>query len=253
MKEQIHTIPISEAMENAGECPFCYIERRTEEHMMNFVLGHGASYMEADIRDMTDREGFCRAHFKKMFDFGNSLGNAWILKTLYKRHLEEMDKEFKNFKPDGTGKKGLFGKKNESDNSIVDWINRRESTCFICTSVSNTFNAYMKTFFNMYKNDSGFRRQVAETKGFCLDHFKVLCEGADTMLSDKERKDFYDTMLPLMKENVNRVYEDIAWFVEKYDYKNRDADWKDSKDAIQRGMQKLRGSDPSLPPYVLKK
>ena len=64
---------------------------------------------------------------------------------------------------------------------------------------------------------------------------------------------FYDVMLPLMRENINRVYEDVAWFVEKYDYKNRDADWKNSKDAIQRGMQKLRGSDPSLPPYVLKK
>ena len=81
MKEQLHTIPISDAMANAGECPFCYIEQKTEEHMMDFVLGHGASYMEADIRDMTDREGFCRAHFKKMFDYGNSLGNAWILKT----------------------------------------------------------------------------------------------------------------------------------------------------------------------------
>ena len=100
MKEQLHTIPISDAMANAGECPFCYIEQKTEEHMMDFVLGHGASYMEADIRDMTDREGFCRAHFKKMFDYGNSLGNAWILKTMYMRHIEEMDKEFKNFKPD---------------------------------------------------------------------------------------------------------------------------------------------------------
>lgn len=65
MKEQLHTIPISDAMANAGECPFCYIEQKTEEHMMDFVLGHGASYMEANIRDMTDREGFCRAHFKK--------------------------------------------------------------------------------------------------------------------------------------------------------------------------------------------
>ena len=73
------------------------------------------------------------------------------------------------------------------------------------------------------------------------------------MLSDKERADFYDVMLPLMRKNIHRVYEDVAWFVEKYDYKNRDADWKNSKDAIQRGMQKLRGSDPSLPPYVLKK
>ena len=73
------------------------------------------------------------------------------------------------------------------------------------------------------------------------------------MLNEKERKEFYDVVLPMMKENISRVYEDIAWFIEKYDYKNKDADWKDSKDAIQRGMQKLRGSDPSLPPHVLKK
>ncbi len=255
MKEQLHTIPISDAIANAGECPFCYMERKTEEHMMDFVLGHGASYMESDIRDMTDREGFCRAHFKKMFDYGNSLGNAWILKTLYMRHLEEMDKEFKNFKPDSIGKSSrLFGKSKPSgNNSIIEWINKRESTCFICTSVQNTFQAYMKTFFKMYRSDEEFRKQIASSKGFCIDHFKVLCEGADSMLSDKERADFYDVMLPLMRENINRVYEDVAWFVEKYDYKNRDADWKNSKDAIQRGMQKLRGSDPSLPPYVLKK
>lgn len=255
MKEQLHTIPISDAIANAGECPFCYMERKTEEHMMDFVLGHGASYMESDIRDMTDREGFCRAHFKKMFDYGNSLGNAWILKTLYMRHLEEMDKEFKNFKPDSVGKSSrLFGKSKPSgNNSIIEWINKHESTCFICTSVQNTFQAYMKTFFKMYRSDEEFRKQIASSKGFCIDHFKVLCEGADSMLSDKERADFYDVMLPLMRENINRVYEDVAWFVEKYDYKNRDADWKNSKDAIQRGMQKLRGSDPSLPPYVLKK
>ena len=255
MKEQLHTIPISDAIANAGECPFCYMERKTEEHMMDFVLGHGASYMESDIRDMTDREGFCRAHFKKMFDYGNSLGNAWILKKLYMLHLEEMDKEFKNFQPDPVGKSSrLFGKSKPSgNNSIIEWINKRESTCFICTSVQNTFQAYMKTFFKMYRSDEEFRKQIASSKGFCIDHFKVLCEGADSMLSDKERADFYDVMLPLMRENINRVYEDVAWFVEKYDYKNRDADWKNSKDAIQRGMQKLRGSDPSLPPYVLKK
>lgn len=254
MKEQLHTIPISDAMANAGECPLCYIERKTEEHMMDFVLGHGASYMEADIRDMTDREGFCRAHFKKMFDYGNSLGSAWILKTLYQRHLEEMDKEFKRFKPDAAGKKGgLFGKKDTGGNTIADWIAKRESSCFICTSVKNTFSAYMKTFFQMYKTDANFRSQVAQTKGFCLTHFAVLCEGADSALPAREREEFYAAMLPLMQKNFSRIYEDIAWFIEKYDYKNKDADWKDSKDAIQRGMQKLRGSDPSLAPHVLKK
>ena len=252
MKEQLHTIPISDAMANAGECPFCYIERKTEEHTMDFVLGHGASYMEADIRDMTDKEGFCRAHFKKMFDYGNSLGNAWILKTLYQRHLEEMDKEFKHFKPNSSAKKsGLFSR--SSGNSIVDWIKRRESTCFICSGVEKTFQAYMKTFFTMYKDHADFRKQVADSKGFCLSHFKILCEKADETLSAREKEDFYSTMLPIMKKNHERIYEDVSWFIEKYDYKNKDADWKDSRDAIQRSMQKLRGGDPSLAPHVLKK
>lgn len=257
MKEQLHTIPINDAMANAGECPFCYIERKTEEHTMDYVLGHGASYMEADIRDMTDREGFCRAHFKKMFDYGNSLGNAWILKTLTLRHIEEMQKEFKSFKPEASEKKGgLFGRKadgEDSSNSIVNWIKRRESSCFICTTVQNTFAAYMKTFFNMYKSDADFRRQLKETKGFCLTHFRVLLLGADDALNKRERMEFYDMILPLMQENMQRVHEDVAWFVEKYDYKNKDADWKNSKDAIPRSMQKLRGGDPSLAPYVLKK
>ena len=56
MKEQLHTIPISDAIANAGECPFCYMERKTEEHMMDFVLGHGASYMESEIGRASCRE-----------------------------------------------------------------------------------------------------------------------------------------------------------------------------------------------------
>ena len=255
MKEQIHTIPINDAMEHAGECPFCYIERRTEEHCMNFVLGHGASYMEADIRDMTDKEGFCRLHYKKMFDYGNALGNAWILKTHYRRLINEMNKEFKDFKPGKPAKKSLFGKPSTTDttNSISAWIKEKEASCFICNNVQKTFDAYLNTFFTMYRKDNEFRHNFMQTKGVCLSHLAVLLEGVDTHLKPAEQEDFYQTFLPLMSENMERIYDDISWFIEKYDYKNKDADWKDSKDAVQRGMQKLKGSDPSLPTYQLKR
>ena len=254
MKEQLHTIPIADAMANAGECPFCYIERRVENHAMDYVLGHGASYMEADIRDMTDRQGFCRNHFKKMFDYGNALGNAWILKTHYRRMIDQMNQEFKNFKPGKPAKKGLFSKSSsDSANSIVNWIQEKESSCFICNSVRNTFDAYVKTFFSMYKKDESLRKQLMETKGVCLSHFAIMLEGVDQYLSPEESKEFYSKFLPLMSENMERIYEDVAWFIEKYDYKNKDADWKNSKDAVQRGMQKLKGTDPSLPPHQLKR
>lgn len=255
MKEQIHTIPINDALDNAGECPFCYIERRTEEHAMNYVLGHGASYMEADIREMTDNAGFCRAHYKKMFDYGNALGNAWILKTHYRRIIDEMNKEFKDFKPGKPAKKGLFAKPSASDssNSIVSWIQEKESSCFICNSVQNTFDAYLKTFFSMYSKDESVREKFFSTKGVCLSHFANLIDGADKYLKPAEQEEFYKKFLPMQTANMERIYEDIAWFIEKYDYKNKDADWKDSKDAVQRGMQKMKGTDPSLPPYQLKR
>lgn len=255
MKEQIHTIPLNDALEYAGECPFCYIERRTEEHCMNFVLGHGASYMEADIRSMTDKEGFCRMHFKKMFDYGNALGNAWILKTHYRRIIDEMNKEFKDFKPGKPAKKGLFSKSapDNETNSIAAWIKSKEDSCFICNNVQNTFDIYLKTFFEMYKKDADFREKFMQTQGVCLSHFVVLLEGVEQHLKPAEQEDFYQKFLPLMSSNMERIYEDVAWFIEKYDYKNKDADWKDSKDAVQRAMQKLKGSDPSLPPYQLKR
>lgn len=253
MNEQLHTIPINEAMENAGECPFCYIERKTEERTMDFVLGHGASYMESDIREMTDKEGFCRSHFKKMYEYGNSLGNAWILKTHYMRINGEMQKIFKKFQPGKAPKKGFFQKEASSSNSIVNWIHEKESSCYICNIVNHSFDAYVKTFFTMYRDDSDFRKAITQTKGFCLSHFAVLCETADKVLKESQLEDFYRMVLPLMEKNMDRMYEDIAWFIEKYDYKNKDKDWKNSKDAIQRGMQKLKGGDPSTPYYELKK
>ena len=75
----------------------------------------------------------------------------------------------------------------------------------------------------------------------------------DVKLNDREKKEFYDMMLPLMERNMERLSEDVAWLVEKFDYKNFEADWKNSKDAVQRGMQKLKGGYPADLPYKYSK
>ena len=74
MKEKLYMIPLNDAVNADDECPFCHIERQIEQDLMDFVLGSGSSYMESDVRDMTDRAGFCRTHFRKMFQYGNTLG-----------------------------------------------------------------------------------------------------------------------------------------------------------------------------------
>jgi len=262
MKERIDSIPINDAMNEAGECPLCYIEKKVEDNALDYVLGSGSSYMEYDTREMTDKAGFCRAHFKKMYDYGNTLGNAWILSTHYDNVIREMSEQFKQFKPEKR-KRGInlpisvAGRKNSkasgSDNSIVEWINFRNRSCFICENVKRSFDDYIKVFFGMYKKDLEFRQKVVDSQGFCLSHFGVLCEAADENLNEEQLKEFYSDLCPLMLENMKRIKEDVAWLIEKYDYRNKDADWKNSKDANQRAMQKLKGGYHHLPPHQAKK
>lgn len=253
MKEQLYTIPLNDAVNAQDECPFCFIERDIEQDLLDFVLGSGSSYMEADIRDMTDRAGFCRTHFKKMFDYGNTLGNAWILKTHYMRVISEMREQFAAFTPGKTSLKSKLLRTTSGENPIGVWVREKEASCYVCNQFRDTYARYLDTFFYLYKNDTAFREKIINSKGFCLSHFGDLCEAADTKLSDKEKETFFQSMFALMEQNMNRVSEDVAWMVEKFDYKNAQADWKNSKDAIQRGMQKLKGGYPADPAYKMKK
>jgi len=253
MKETLYTIPLNDAVNANDECPFCFIEREVEQDLLDFVLGSGSSYMESDVREMTDKAGFCRSHFKKMFDYGNTLGNAWILKTHYARVNKEMSEQFKSFTPGKTSLKGMFKKATTRQNPIGIWVEEKEKSCYVCNRFADTYERYMDTFFYMYKKDDEFRQKIKSGKGFCLHHFGDLCEASESRLSDKEKKEFFEEMFRLMQTNMERLQEDVSWMVEKFDYRNKDADWKNSKDAIQRGMQKLKGGYPADPVYKMNK
>lgn len=249
MKEKLYTIPLNDAVNANDECPFCFIERKLEQDLMDFVLGNGASYMESDVREETDKSGFCRVHFKKMFDYGNTLGNAWILKTHYKKTVSEMEKHFSHY---SSVKIGFFDKKKlreERVNSIGRWTLESNTSCYICNRFSNEYPRYLDTFLYLYEKDPEFKNKILQGKGFCLTHFGDLCEHAELQLSPKQKEAFFPPLFSLMKSNIERIYEDISWLIEKFDYENKDADWRTSKDALQRGMQKLKGGYPADATY----
>ena len=85
-----------------------------------------------------------------MFDYGNALGNGWILKTYYKKLIQEMKSEFKDYTPGKTsvmdritGKAG----KREGGNPIEKWVNEKERTCYICDRFHEVYERYIATFF----------------------------------------------------------------------------------------------------------
>ena len=80
MHEKIYTIPVTDAIKNENsECPFCDMRRSIEESAIEFVMG--PSHMERDVREATDKAGFCGDHLKMMSKSQNALGLALMLQT----------------------------------------------------------------------------------------------------------------------------------------------------------------------------
>ena len=247
MRQQIDTIPIHEAFESGDECPFCWLERQAEQSAIRYTVGRCASYMEPDVRGVTDRQGFCREHMKKMYDYDNNLGNALILQTYYAGFLETLENRLDCYEP--PEKRKLFSSKGAQEESeLVSWAKKRLSSCFICDKIEYNLSRYFHTFFVMLK-DEEFCRKVEGSKGFCMPHFLRLLELAPTELANNRYEWFYKTVLTLTRDNLIRVKEDLDWFVDKFDYRNAGADWKNSRDAVTRAMEKLQSGHPCDGPY----
>ena len=153
------------------------------------------------------------------------------------------------FAPSKTSFMDKFKKKGaDEENPIARWARQRDRSCYICKRFNDTYSRYLDTFFHMYKEGTLYN-MIEKSKGFCIHHFGELCSMADTKLNGKQREEFYSLLFNVMQGAMERVGEDVSWLVEKFDYKNSDADWKNSKDAIQRGMQKLRGGYPADSPH----
>lgn len=251
MKDTIYTIPVTDAFNAGDECPFCYIKRKLEQDAISFILG--CAYMEDDIRAVTDEVGFCGEHYKKMYDYGNRLGNALMLHTHLVKLQKELSKKIEEFSPTKMSMFAKFKKPKTADdaegNVLSGWANQKKQSCYICDYYNKNFARYIGTFFYLIETNEDFINLYKNSKGFCVPHFGEIMALADTQLSDKCKPEFYETLFSLMKDNLKRIEEDVSWFIDKYDYRNKDADWRNSKDAIPRAMQKLGSVYVQDPPF----
>lgn len=255
MKEKIYTIPINDAFKQDDECPFCVLERDAQQHAVNFILGSQSAYMEDDIRAETDKLGFCRHHYKMMYDYGNRLGSALMLSTHLNRLNQELTRELKHFSPQKTGfmdrmKKDSIDTENPKT-SIGQWIQKEQKSCYVCEHFRMNYMNYLETFFYMMKKNPEFLETVRKSKGFCLVHFKDLLEMAEQRMNEKQKDEFYPVLFTLMEDNMKRIQEEVELFCDKMDYKAKDLDWGNSRDSLQRAMQKLAGGYPADPVFKM--
>jgi hypothetical protein len=187
---------------------------------------------------------------QKLYTYGNSLGNGLMLQTYLACFLEDFQKEKEAFvMPE---KKPLFGKRKQpvSDDPYWKRLRQKVESCYICDKIEYNMSRYYKTFFALLKEPE-FRAKVEASKGVCMRHFVKLLELAKEELPNSQREWFYNTMIPLTRDNLVRVKEDLDHFVSMFDYRSAGKDWKNSRDAVSRSMEKLRGLHPADPPFKM--
>lgn len=235
MKEKLYAIPVNDGFASDCECPVCFLRKTLEDSAVEYTMG--PSYMEDDTRALTDALGFCEKHMRQVYAMDNRLGMALVLKT----HFDKVIHDIKSMDKEPVKGKGFFKKDIKISNPVNDYIDRLQSTCFVCQRIDNVFDRYVDTIFYLWENDRGFKERFAGCKGFCTNHYGLLYGKAGEKLSKEDAAAFIEVLNRLYIENMERVRDDLEWFINKFDYKYANESWKNAKDSIPRAMVKTNG------------
>ncbi len=230
MAEKLYTIPINEAFDDAisGEtydCPFCLLQDMLEKNELEIVLGD--SKMEPAIRIETNKKGFCKHHFDKLYEKGYRLGLALILES----HIAEVEKKIFD---GGT----LLDGKGEKEQKKLETL---ESTCFICDRMNQNFARMMDNMVYLWKTEEDFREKFKNQKYFCLPHYKQMIEYGRAGLDKRDFSDYFKTAREIEKKYISELGNDVSWFCRKFEYQHEADPWYNAKDSVPRALSFLSG------------
>lgn len=243
MKQHIDTAPVWESYREDCECPLCLLQARVEATNVDYFLGE--SVMEPSQRVEVNQKGFCADHFKRMYDAGNRLGLALITHTYMKQTIQALRdnaQRARDAAAEEAGKsifKRLGGTKGAGLQDAADSVSKLQSSCLMCERVDENMQRYMYTLLYMYKHEAEFPKLFEQSKGMCLRHYAQALEMAPKHLSGDSLKHFVDTLTDIELKNFDRLEGELEWFTNKFDYRNQDKPWGNSKDAVKRCVNKL--------------
>lgn len=229
-------IPVNDAYSSECDCPICCLRDKAEANELDYYLG--PSLMEPDTRKITNKTGFCPEHLGKLNKReANRLGLGLMLHTHLKDLRDDIAPDIEASIP---SKASLF-KGRSSDyktklNQAADKIERRVATCPICDKLNDSMMHSVEVICYMFLHDSEFKEKFIHAKSHCLPHTAMLLRAA-SKLSQNDAADFVAALYENNKKYFDPLIDDVEWFTLKFDYRNNDKPWGNSKNAIQRSMR----------------
>jgi len=223
MRDDITSIPISEVFEPKDGCPLCRMREMLTERIAVYITG--AAMMEPDVRQETNRLGFCNGHYRRLLKQQKRLPVALMMES----HLAEV----KN----AAFKKGLGGKVKKSKEPP-------KATCFMCENIDRNMAHLTSNVCRLWEKEEDFRKLYAEQPFFCLPHCRELVDTAYE-LPKKLQGDFVRVTTERTEQYLESLSGDVSHFCKMFDYRNSgpNKDWGNSKDSIERSIRFLTGED----------
>jgi len=230
MPEYIHTTPVIDALSVPGHWALNNIQTKKETHAIQFIMG--PAYMEDDVRMETNKIGFCPTHMSAMYAEQNRLGLALMLHT----HTQQLNKDIsaivKNRLPSP-----MFGKDATGPLAKIQaHLDNILKTCYVCRSVERNFTLYMGTFLHLWQRGGEEAQLIKSQKGYCLPHFARLLAAANEKFGKGKRERFLEEIVEPQLKYMRTLEEDVEWFTQKFDHRNANEPWKNSKDALPRAL-----------------
>ncbi len=217
MKETIYTIPISEVFAPRDGCPICRLRDALEQRAVEYILG--AAMMEPDVREETNRLGFCTAHYRMMLERRSRLQMGLTLQTRLAALLQELER------PTARQKKG----------------EPAGESCFVCSQIDWAMTRMYANLYKLYSTQEEFRTLFSEQPYLCYPHYKALAAGSGEV-AKRWQGQFADEARRLCKGQLQALYDDVTRFCNMFDYRNNGKqDWGNARDAIERGVAFVTG------------
>lgn len=239
MKEKIYTIPVTDAYRTVSGCPLCELALGVEKSSVDYYLG--ASLMEPQVRKSTNSTGFCGQHLSQMYNAEiNRLGLGLMLHT----HMIDVRADIGTALSDAAPASGSFLKGRDRDykknlENLADRIESRVDSCIICEKIDFTMDRYLDVLLWMYFEDPAFKELFTSKNNHCLHHTAYLLRGAAKYLNQTQASEFIQQLAKNQNAVLEEMITDLEWFTCKFDYRNKDKPWGNSKTAIPRVISLL--------------
>ncbi|MGE5557684.1 MAG: DUF6062 family protein [Bacillota bacterium] len=234
MKETIYSIPVTDLMRADAECPFCWWEEELTRNLLDVYMQ--GSLMEENWRDKVLEGGLCRRHLRELYRTQQKLSVAIITEALLTYELN-LARKFRPPVP-GKGSGFLHSKRPEG---LADRLAQRGENCLACSDLERELIRSADNFWHLMKTEPDFVTLVRGSRGFCIPHFRLLWERGLAACGGAHYGRLMEPLLEWEFDLLEKADMRLKKFIRKFDYRFADTPMDEEKDALERGLNKLRG------------